>query len=258
MLYDEMVLEKQYLEKEIDSMEQRLQILPEGRLVCMGSKTHPRYYQCIGKTRKYISKQNFRIAELLAEKAYIKARLKDFRRRLKGICVYLASNHPALDTAPKLVQSSSKQSDLLASLFRAENETLALWMQQPHLRNDKYPNQLKHDTVGGLKVRSKAESMIAMTLAEHKIPFHYEEKLQLGEIAFHPDFTVRHPKTGQIFFWEHFGYIEEESYQRNVCRKLQIYMSEGIYPGQQLIITWETRQSPLRISEIRREIQKFF
>lgn len=258
MLYDDMQAEKRRLEQELRSMEQKLTKLPEGRLVCGGSKAHPRYYQCIGNKRKYITKSNYHLAEQLAEKTYIKARLKDIRRQLKGIVAYLKSNHPDLDTAPKLVQSTSKYSKLLVPLFRPANEVLAAWMQKPYSKNDRYPNQLKHDTVNGLKVRSKSEAMIVLELANCRIPFHYEEKLEIEEVCLHPDFTLRHPKTGKTIYWEHFGYLEEASYQRILCHKLQLYMSGHIFPEEGLIITWETRDRPLQLSEIRQKIQKHF
>lgn len=240
MLYDDMQAEKRRLEQELRSMEQKLTKLPEGRLVCGGSKARPRYYQCIGNKRKYITKSNYHLAEQLAEKTYIKARLKDIRRQLKGIVAYLKSNYPDLDTAPKLVQSTSKYSKLLVPLFRPANEVL------------------KQDTVNGLKVRSKSEAMIVLELAKCRIPFHYEEKLEIEEVCLHPDFTLRHPKTGKTIYWEHFGYLEDASYQRILCHKLQLYMSGHIFPEEGLIITWETRERPLQLSEIRQKIQKHF
>ena len=79
----------------------------------------------------------------------------------------------------------------------------------PYEKNPKYPEHLIHKTVSGIYVRSKSESMIALQLYTEKIPFRYECALQLGETTLYPDFTILHPKTGEIFYWEHFGMMDE-------------------------------------------------
>ncbi|MBP3392868.1 MAG: hypothetical protein J6L76_08825 [Clostridia bacterium] len=258
MLYDDMLQEQKRLKQEIDYMERRIAALPEGTLICAGTQEEHQFYQSVGATRKYLSKQERHLAEALAEKKYYKARLKDARRQLKGIDAYLKMNNPALDTAPEFLQSSSKCCALLVPLFRPINAELAQWAEKPYPKNKKYPNQLKHDTVNGLKVRSKSESIIAMQLATYRIPFHYEEEQEIGGVRFCPDFTLRHPKTGELFYWEHFGRLDDPAYQKNLCQKLQLYMSDHIFPSVNLIITWESSEKPLTLNEIRYEIKKHF
>ena len=58
-------------------------------------------------------------------------------------------------------------------------------------------------------MRSKSEAMIAMSLYVQKIPYRYECELKLGSITLFPDFTIRHPETGEIFYWEHFGMMDK-------------------------------------------------
>ncbi len=257
MMYDKMLLEKQRLEKEIRYMERKLKTLPEGRLVCAGTKDYPQYYQCIGSKKIYITKQNYAVAEQLALKKYLTLRIRDFRRKLKGVCAYLKANNPDLDTASKLLHSTSKCGRLLESYYRPENAELAQWTRDTYLQNKKYPDQLKHDTVIGLKVRSKSEAMIVRELVECKIPFHYEEELEIEGVRLYPDFTLRHPQTGERIYWEHFGRLDDARYQKNLCQKLQLYMQSGIFPSDQLIVTWETRDTPLTLSEIHYKIQKY-
>lgn len=256
MLYDAMQVEKRRLEQEICNMERKLETLPQGRLVCAGTKDYPQYYQCIGSKKIYITKQNYLIAEQLALKKYLLCRIRDFRRKLKGVCAYLTTTNPDLDTAPKLLHSTSKCGALLASCFRPENVSLAQWAREEYPQNKKYPDQLKHDTVMGLKVRSKSESMIVRELVACKIPFHYEEELEIDEVRLYPDFTLRHPQTGELYYWEHFGRLDDVRYQKILCQKLQLYMQAGIFPSDRLILTWETRNTPLTLKEIHYQIQK--
>ncbi|MBR5280188.1 MAG: hypothetical protein IKU26_04385 [Clostridia bacterium] len=258
MLYEKMLLEKQRLEKDIRYMERKLKTLPEGRLICTGTKAKPQFYYAIGSKRKYLSMKETAFITQLAEKKYYQAKLQDCKRQLKGVIAYLKTHNPALDTATKLLTATTKCSELLAPIFRPTNELLAQWMTASYVQNNKYPNQLRHETVHGIKVRSKSESLITLQLVTHKIPFHYEEELELGDIRLYPDFTLRHPKTGELYYWEHFGCLEDVSYQKTVCQKLQLYMREGIYPDTNLIITWETREKPLTIRDIQDTIQKYF
>ena len=71
-----------------------------------------------------------------------------------------------------------------------------------------------------------------------KIPYRYEEVIQLVEVTISPDFTIKHPVTGQIYYWEHFGKMDDPIYAKNVCDKIQLYISHGIIPSVQLITTY--------------------
>ena len=92
----------------------------------------------------------------------------------------------------------------------------------------------------------------------NKIPFRYECELQLGEIFIYPDFTIRHPKTGEIYYWEHFGRMDDSKYNKNVPSKLQLYISNGIIPSIQLITTYETIENPLSSEKVESLIREYF
>ncbi len=57
---------------------------------------------------------------------------------------------------------------------------------------------------------------------------------------------------------EHFGRVDDESYQKSVCYKLQLYMHGDILPSANLIITWESKEKPLTLREIQHVIQTHF
>lgn len=100
--------------------------------------------------------------------------------------------------------------------------------------------------------------MIDMLLHTNKIPFRYECALQLGELTIYPDFTIRHPKTGQIYYWEHFGMMDHPAYSINVASKLDLYISHGIIPSIHLITTYETKDNPLSFEVISKLISHYF
>ena len=107
-------------------------------------------------------------------------------------------------------------------------------------------------------VRSKSEAMILMLLEQRHIPYRYESKLHLGNRDIYPDFTLIHPQTGKMLYWEHFGMMDDAKYYRDACAKLEFYLSNQIYPLDQLIVTFETKENPLTTEKIEKTIQLYF
>ena len=61
----------------------------------------------------------------------------------------------------------------------------------------------------------------------------------------YPDFTFLSGKTGQEIYWEHEGMMDKQEYARTAVRKIESYQINNIYPGDRLILTFETEQSIL-------------
>lgn len=118
--------------------------------------------------------------------------------------------------------------------------------------------QLLHPIFNGQKVRSKSEAIIATMLHVNKIPFHYEEALHLGKRVIYPDFTIRHPVTGQIYYWEHFGMMDNENYAQVAFRKMQLYNINGIMLSDTLLATYESEEAPLKSNIVENMIQQYF
>lgn len=97
-----------------------------------------------------------------------------------------------------------------------------------------------------------------MNLYTHRIPFHYEEELSLDSIVLYPDFTIKHPETGETYYWEHFGRPHLPEYRKSMLNKIQLYMDHGILPSDKLIITYETPEAPLCAADIQYHLDKHF
>ena len=147
---------------------------------------------------------------------------------------------------------------LLSSALKTHSQELLDWMNSPYEHNPKHPEQLTHKTISGNYVRSKSEALIDMLLHINKIPFRYECALFLGDTTIYPDFTIKHPETGEIYYWEHFGMMDEPSYYKNAYSKLYLYTSNQIVPTIQLITTYETKQHPLNSETVEHLIQEYF
>lgn len=148
--------------------------------------------------------------------------------------------------------------NLLSCYLSSPTQELLDWMNTPYESNPKHPEQLTIRTSSPYYVRSKSESLIFHALQTNNVPFRYECALTLGEITIYPDFTIRHPKTGDTFYWEHFGKMDDIGYCRNTCSKLDLLTSHGIIPGIQLITTYETKQHPLDMNQVDAIIQNYF
>lgn len=97
-----------------------------------------------------------------------------------------------------------------------------------------------------------------MFLYMHKIPFRYECAIHLDSLTFYPDFTIRHPRTGEFYYWEHFGFVDNPNYRNKMHFKLEHFISNGILPTGHLITTFETKEQPLNPSLVEDIIKYYF
>ena len=132
----------------------------------------------------------------------------------------------------------------------------------PQSENPKDRDKLVYNTSFGLYVRSKNELLIAEALYAVGLVFWYERRLEIvvcddgkyyTEIIF-PDFTIMLPD-GTLIYWEHFGMMENPKYQEDNYRRLQKYLSNGIYPPKNLIMTFDGEKMPFDNSAIWRIIE---
>ena len=65
-------------------------------------------------------------------------------------------------------------------------------------------------------------------------------------------------KTGETYYWEHFGKMDDADYSKNVFSKLQHYTSHGIVPTIQLITTYETKNNPFTINNAEKIVNDYF
>ncbi len=95
------------------------------------------------------------------------------------------------------------------------------WCAESYETNPSHPENLIHTTLAGHKVRSKSEVIISNLLYTNQIPYRYEAALPLKEFTAYPDFTILHPVTNKIFYWEHFGMMDNAPYCDTACNKLK-------------------------------------
>ena len=135
--------------------------------------------------------------------------------------------HPARQELVKQVEPTLKQ-------------RLSLWINMEELQSEPEPGRYFIPTQRGENVRSKNEYIIANALFKHGIPYKYEfpYKAVNGRIL-HPDFYVFNRTTGQEFYWEHFGMMDNPEYVINsMMYKINLYKMDDIIIGKNLIATF--------------------
>lgn len=90
-----------------------------------------------------------------------------------------------------------------------------------------------------------------------KIPYRYEHPLRLGKWIVYPDFTILHVKQRKEIIWEHFGMMDHEAYAEKAFMKIRTYEENGVFPGEKLILTYETIKSPLNQKQILNVIRHY-
>lgn len=258
MLRGKILEEYESLQNQIEQTKDKLKGMPDGKLLFSRSQNQVKWYVSDGHKKVYLSKKQRHIAEQLAAKKYLELKLEDLLNKKQMIENYFEYYIEEAGTAEELLHPDSKYFELLAPYFSLQKEELSLWMNEPYERNEKYPERLLHKTSSGIYVRSKSESMIEMFLHTNQIPFRYECALRLDEVTLYPDFTIMHPKTKKIYYWEHFGLMDDPAYVRNACSKLELYANYGIIPSIQLITSYETKEYPLNYLDVARIGAQYF
>ena len=210
------------------------------------------------KIRTYISKKDRRFAEKLAIKKYYTYKLRDIDDQIQAIDAFL-KKYPSQLRTERLLSSDLGYDDLLTKELPTLNDNIQAWLEHDDITLDTFPEKKVHKTKRkGELVRSKSEALIANTLYDYGIPYKYECRLRLDKADYYPDFLTLNPSTGEEIPWEHFGMMDDIKYDLNTIDKIQNYILSGYIPGINLIMTFETKDSPLSAVRVEQVVKTYF
>lgn len=254
-----MKIRYQKLCEEITRLKCEINILPNGDFYCTRNGNGYKWYQTLGTAEltNYIPKANRAFAEKLAYKKYLTLQLEDCICEKEAIESYFLKYSNEKIELENFLNHSEYQKLLFPNINEKTKELIE-WMKEPYEKCTAKQEHLIHKTLTGEMVRSKSESLIYMYLYMNQIPFRYDAALQLGQTTRYPDFTIRHPKTGEYFYWENNGRMDDPVYIRRTFTKLEEYTLHGIIPGKQLITTYETSDDPLNVEEVQEIVERYF
>ena len=234
---------------------------PEGRLRVSSNGNRTRYYLVTEEhdtQGEYITKENRTLAKQLAQRDYNRQFLRTSHEELKRIeqLVKFLSIRNAESVYEIL---SPGRRNLVTPYIIPDDIYVKEWQSQDYISNQYMTEKLIYDTRNGEKVRSKSEAIIADILYELGIPYHYEKPLYLSKrVVRYPDFTILDISTREEVYLEHFGLLDNEEYLGASLNKFDEYRKYGVYPGKNLIFTYETQDNPLDIKGIRKMLKELF
>ncbi len=254
------------LQNKLKYIEKQKSRFPEGSLViCAKTAGNVSYYRNLrsddNTIKEYLpKKKGLDEIKALANKDYLLKLEATIKKQIKAIeyfsknysrnCVYSIYNdmHPA-------------RKKLVTPLFLSPDQYAKQWNEAEYKKNESFPEGLRFQTDKGDFVRSKSEVIIANYLHSNrdKIFYRYEAPLYLEkpyQLTMHPDFTIISRSTGKIVYLEHCGMMDDSQYANDFVRKMNTYISNGLIPGVDVILTAETSSQPLAIQALWAQIAR--
>ena len=264
MLFNQMVLEEEEeLKRREKELEKWLEKAPSGKLNVYKRGSKWRWYLRIIKNNQAVricaDNMDKKLLKQLAEKEANRRELQDTRQQIEAIERYKTAYYQNHQEGKFMLRSRRErlETDSPGMWTLLHDNELDKWKEESFQQLTIHSEQKKFTSKQGLLTRSKSEAIIATVLEDMEVPFHYEEKLVLEGTSIYPDFTLRHPFTGRVVYWEHFGMMEEETYQADTIRKLNNYIKNGNIPGVDLICSFETRNEPMSFKKAKAHVEYF-
>lgn len=251
------------LDKILQGKRQDVEGAPKGKIKINPHKNGYQYYfkENSGSSWKYMSKKDDLIIKELLQKRY------DNRvvRELESLIRYLKVSRNNINSLKSIQSAYSNLPDeakkLITPLDISDEDYKELWLEEVSKKTstNSYPIDTDFYTDNGELVRSKSELNIANLLKKHGLLYKYELPVKLDNYGtIYPDFTVLDVKRRRVYYWEHRGLMDDAMYAEKAVKRLRDYEKNGIFLGEQLIITEETSGLPLGTRTIEDIIKHYF
>ena len=253
-----------FLENLITQKKESLKEAPQGSLRISKCRNKIQYYQYGGDTEENNGKRKVYLPQSrndhirrLAQKQYDEKVLREAekeRQLLQSLLNHYKGN--TVDTIFEQLSEGRKQ--IVEPIEESQEEFVRKWNAFTYTGKGFSADAPELFTDRGERVRSKSELIIANILFKKNIPYRYECPVRLkGYGTVYPDFTVLNVKQRKEYYWEHMGMMDDPVYLDHALQKVQSYISAGIYPGERLIVTAETRQRPVNVRIVEQMINKY-
>lgn len=205
----------------------------------------------------YIPAARKDLVRRLAQKDYDAKIVRTIEKEESAITKYLARD-PAFHMEDLYRQLSPERQELVVPVIESDEAFIKNWREVSFSHREIPIDGYSFITDQGEQVRSKSEVIIANALARENVPYRYEYPVYLeGMGTVHPDFTILNVRQRREILWEHLGMMDDPEYAENAVRKLSVYENNEYYPGENLILTWETRTQPLDIRIVKTMIERY-
>lgn len=262
--FKKMLLEEELrLEKILHVAEEQLRYAPEGTLRLSKSKKYPQYYHCteayneISRNGKYLGVDKKELVQQLAQKSYDEKIVSFVKKRLAQIRA-IAKDYEDDELEMIYQREHVERQKFIRPVVESWEKQLQNWAGEQYVSKDFREDAPLILTDRGERVRSKSEKIMADFFYRNGILYKYEHPLYLQGFGYvYPDFTFLSPKTGEEIYWEHWGKMDDPAYARKAVKKQQLYENNGIFPGDGLIVTYETEQTVLNSKTLEKLTKKY-
>lgn len=247
---------REELERQIRETEKQLAHLPEGKLYARKNGRYYNYYLVSkdGK-RTYIPKSKMKYIKKLAQRKYAEKLYVELKRAYKKVEQDINEYEPErlINTYQNL---NNGFKELVEPIIAPDEIYAKVWLQYEQEKIKDYPKNNyfapnEYTSESGEILRSKSETLISEKLNQYNIPFIYEYPLKMKNGKYlYPDFYVLNKRTRKTYYYEHFGMMNNEEYCNKVLLKIDEYARNGIHIGNNLIVTFEAKEKPMRIKMI--------
>lgn len=263
---------KKLLIKLKEEKETSLKDSPEGSLKIRMNRGKVRYFHFmgnssdvkndsrIGKTgagERYLSLKEKDFISALAQKAYDTKILNCIEQELKAIERYL-------NTCPKVMPEDwykelhSERQKMIVPIAPDWELLRADWLSLQYEGKGFDERIPEIYTDKGERVRSKSELLIANELYRADVAYRYEYPVYIKVFGtIYPDFMILSKKKQKEICWEHFGRMDDPEYAQKAIQKIAAYEENGYVIGENLVVTFETKQTILTTRKIQTVIERY-
>lgn len=253
---------KKFLEDLAARERRALERAPEGRVRCVsrnGKKME--YYHVTEKgsaSGKYIHADNKELATALVQKSYDGDVLACAEAELA--CIYaLEEQRNSWDLTQIYDQYGAARKELVTPAVLSDKDYVAQWLSREYENLGFEEDAPELYAQNGRRVRSKTEIFIADTLDKLVIPFLYEFPIYLnGYGKVYPDFLILNVRLRKAYIWEHLGMMDDPKYVARNLAKIEAYQKNGYFLGDNLILTFETKDHPFDRRQIEAIARHYF
>ncbi len=251
---------KQQLLQWKQEKENALRNAPKGtlRVCCSGNRTQYYHRKDVKDSNGvYLRESEKELVHKLAQKEYdqkvLRAVEKELGRLEKGLLDYPLAE-------PELIYENlhKERQKIVTPIWEPDEKYVERWEKVEYQGKGFEENTPEFYTAKKERVRSKSELIIADLLGREGVPYRYEYPFRLrGFGQIYPDFMVLNVRTRKEYYWEHLGMMDDPDYAEKAIRRIAMYEQNGIYSGEKLILTYETRKSPLNQKQVIRMIEHY-
>ena len=239
---------EEYLLQIKSDKENALKNSPEGTLRIAGGDESPEYYHrkhTKDVNGNYISANNLFLAKQLAQKSYDKKVLNSAELELEVLRKYFLT-YPEVCVEQIYDTLHRKRQKLVEPIVKPLEQYIQNWENFEYKGKVFTEEDPEFYSAKGERVRSKSEVIIADLLHKEGIPYRYECPIYLNGVGWrYPDFTILNVRKRKEIYWEHLGMMDDPVYAERAVRRIADLEKNGIYPGENLILTFETRKVPI-------------